>query len=66
MRVRIVRATVGTGGVLGAGEEITLPDAEARLLIAHGKAVAILAPVPDAAAPVPDHRDPRPSRTRAR
>lgn len=64
MRVRIVRCTVGTGGVLGVGEEHSLPDAEARLLIALGKATPILAPLPDAAAPVPEHRDPKPKRTR--
>ena len=63
MRVRIVRATVGTGGVLGVGQVLDLPDAEARQLVAHGKAVPALPPV-ERAAPVPQHRDPAPTRAR--
>ena len=63
IRVRIVRATVGTGGTLGVGEIKYLPDAEARDLMARGKAVPCL-DTPDGAAPVPQHRDPAPARTR--
>lgn len=64
IRVRIVRSTVGTGGVLGVGQVLSLPDAEARELIARGKAVAVI-DTPDGAAPVPQHRDPAPARTRS-
>ncbi len=65
IRVRIIRSTVGTGGVLAVGEVLSLPDAEARDLMARGKAVPVL-DVADGAAPVPRHRDPAPTRTRAR
>lgn len=67
LRVRILRPTVGTGGVLGAGELLQLPDAEARLLCAQGKAEFVLdGPFdgPDRGAPVPQHRDPAPTRAR--
>jgi hypothetical protein len=64
IRVRIVRATVGTGGVLAVGQVLSLPDAEARELVARGKAVAVL-DTPDGAAPVPQHADPVPARARS-
>ena len=67
IRVRILRATgAGALGVLGVGERITLPDADARALIGAGRAEAILMD-PDApadGAPVPRSADPKPKRTR--
>jgi hypothetical protein len=63
IRVKVVRATVGTGGVLAVGEVIDLPDGEARMLMALGKAVPALAPLDDAA-PVPQHADPAAKRAR--
>jgi len=63
LRVKIVRGTVGSGGPLGVGQVLDLPDAEARDLIARGKAQLALAPV-QLAAPVPQHADPAPSRAR--
>lgn len=70
--VRIIRATVaslpqGGSGVVGVDTVITVSDAEARELLALGKAVTVMAPLedpPSSAAPTPRSRDPKPSRTR--
>lgn len=63
IRVRITRSTVGDGGrVLAVGEELRLPDSEARQLVGLGKA-ELLFDLPDGvgAAPVPQHADPVPT-----
>lgn len=76
MRVTFTRPTVADGRVVGAGETLELPDADAVLLIRMGKAVAVVGrtvggdPVPetgpDRGAPAPADRDPKPRRTRTR
>lgn len=66
IRVRILRGTVGDGGrTLAVGEELRLPDDEARLLIGIRKAEAIL-DLPEGAAPVPQHGDLVATRARGR
>lgn len=66
-RVKIVRATEADGGrPLAVGEVVDLPDRDAALLISLGKAVPVLAPLPDGGAPQPVHRDPAPTRSRGR
>ena len=71
MRIKIVRATVAAGGVVGPGQILDdVPDDDAALLIRMGKAVAIAGPTvngdPDPGAPAPENRDPKPRRTRGR
>ncbi len=48
MLVKITRTTVAAAGFVKVGQVVDLPDAEARMLIAIHKAVAV-----DAADPVP-------------
>lgn len=66
IRVRVVKCTVGDGGrVIGIGEVLSLPDAEARFLVARGKA-EVVADVPmGVGAPAPQVRDPVVTRTRS-
>lgn len=65
IRVRVVKCTVGDGGrVLGIGEVLDLPDAEARFLVARGK-VVVVADVPRGTPPV-QVRDPVVPRTRGK
>lgn len=65
IRVRVVKCTVGDGGrVIGIGEVLDLPDAEARYLVARGKA-EVVADVPAGTPPL-QVRDPVVTRTRGK
>jgi hypothetical protein len=66
-RVKIVRPTEADGGrALALGEIVDLPERDAQLLISLGKAVPVLAPLPESGAPQAQHRDPAVTRTRSR
>jgi hypothetical protein len=61
------------GDVFPGGPPVTLPDHEARGLIARGRAVVVVeevatsatpAPAPDPVVPAVRHRDPKPPRRR--
>jgi hypothetical protein len=56
-RVRVLRATVAAGRVLGVGEVLDLSNAEVGILLPRGK-VELVFDGPDAGAPVPTHADP--------
>jgi hypothetical protein len=65
-RVRVLRATVAAGRVIGVGEVLDLTDAEVRVLLPLGKVEIVFdgAGFAESAAPVPQHADPTPGRTR--
>lgn len=69
-RVRVLRATVAAGRVLGVGEVLDLTHAEVAILLPRGKVELVFdgpdggAPVPEHADPVAQHNDPAPRRAR--
>lgn len=56
-RVRVLRATVAAGRIIGMGEVLDLTPAEVAVLLPRGK-VELVFDGPDAGAPVPTHADP--------